>query len=131
MMRSETIPYARQSIDEQDIAAVVDVLRSPWLTTGSKIAEFEQAVGNVHNPIGGPSASFGLHRLELQDLIDDLVLGSVEFDLDTIDQFLVDEHGQFNFGRLQQFFGLAFFESRQMMDKLLSQPFGTGRRPVL
>jgi perosamine synthetase len=37
------IPYGRQSIDEDDIRAVVDVLRSDWLTTGPKVAEFEQA----------------------------------------------------------------------------------------
>lgn len=38
------IPYGRQSIDEADIQAVVDVLRSDYLTTGPKIEEFEQAV---------------------------------------------------------------------------------------
>ena len=38
------IPYARQCIDEDDIRAVVEVLRSDWLTTGPKIAEFEEAV---------------------------------------------------------------------------------------
>ena len=37
------IPYGRQSIDEEDIRAVVEVLRSDWLTTGPKVAEFEQA----------------------------------------------------------------------------------------
>jgi len=37
------IPYGRQSIDEDDIRAVVDVLRSDWLTTGPKVAELEQA----------------------------------------------------------------------------------------
>ena len=37
------IPYGKQSIDEDDIAAVVEVLRSDWLTTGPKVAEFEQA----------------------------------------------------------------------------------------
>ncbi len=36
------IPYGRQSIDEADIQAVVDVLRSDYLTTGPKIAEFEK-----------------------------------------------------------------------------------------
>lgn len=40
---SEPIPYARQSIDEEDIAAVLDVLRSDWLTTGPKVGEFEEA----------------------------------------------------------------------------------------
>jgi perosamine synthetase len=35
------IPYGRQWIDEDDIAAVCEVLRSDWLTTGPKIPEFE------------------------------------------------------------------------------------------
>jgi perosamine synthetase len=37
------IPYGRQSIDEEDIRAVVEILRSDWLTTGPKVAEFERA----------------------------------------------------------------------------------------
>lgn len=37
------IPYGRQSIDEDDIKAVLEVLRSDWLTTGPKVVEFEQA----------------------------------------------------------------------------------------
>lgn len=41
------IPYARQWIDEDDIAAVVDVLRSDWLTTGPKVEEFEGALAQV------------------------------------------------------------------------------------
>ena len=36
------IPYGRQSIDEEDIQAVTEVLRSDWLTTGPKVLEFEQ-----------------------------------------------------------------------------------------
>lgn len=35
------IPYGRQSIDEDDIAAVTDALRGDFLTTGPKIEEFE------------------------------------------------------------------------------------------
>jgi perosamine synthetase len=42
-VRETLLPYGRQSIDEDDIQAVVEVLKSPWLTTGPKIAEFEQA----------------------------------------------------------------------------------------
>jgi perosamine synthetase len=37
------IPYGRQSIDEDDIRAVVEVLRSDWLTTGPKVGELEDA----------------------------------------------------------------------------------------
>lgn len=38
------IPYGKQNITEQDISAVVDVLKSDYLTQGPKIAEFEQAL---------------------------------------------------------------------------------------
>ena len=38
-----TIPYGQQFVDEDDIAAMVDVLRSDWLTTGPKVEEFETA----------------------------------------------------------------------------------------
>lgn len=41
------IPYGRQSIDEEDIQAVVEVLRSDWLTTGPKIVEFERAFADL------------------------------------------------------------------------------------
>jgi perosamine synthetase len=35
------LPYGRQTISEDDIAAVVDVLRSDWLTTGPAVDKFE------------------------------------------------------------------------------------------
>lgn len=38
------IPYGRQCIDEDDIAAVVSVLRGDWLTTGPAVEQFEQDV---------------------------------------------------------------------------------------
>lgn len=38
------IPYGKQSIDEEDIQAVIEVLQSDYLTTGPKVTEFEQAV---------------------------------------------------------------------------------------
>lgn len=38
------IPYGKQSINEEDIQAVVDVLKSDFITTGPKVAEFEQAI---------------------------------------------------------------------------------------
>jgi perosamine synthetase len=37
------IPYGRQTLDDEDIQEVVEVLRSDWLTTGPKVAEFEEA----------------------------------------------------------------------------------------
>jgi len=40
------IPYGKQYIDDDDIKAVVEVLKSDWLTTGPKVEEFEQAVAD-------------------------------------------------------------------------------------
>lgn len=47
MSGPDFIPYGRQTIDEDDIAAVVAVLRSDWLTTGPTIGAFEQSLGAV------------------------------------------------------------------------------------
>lgn len=41
------IPYGRQSIDEDDVAAVVDVLEGDWLTQGPHIDDFEAALCTV------------------------------------------------------------------------------------
>jgi UDP-4-amino-4,6-dideoxy-N-acetyl-beta-L-altrosamine transaminase len=42
-VRPTLLPYGRQSIDDDDVRAVVDVLKSDWITTGPKIGEFEEA----------------------------------------------------------------------------------------
>jgi UDP-4-amino-4,6-dideoxy-N-acetyl-beta-L-altrosamine transaminase len=47
------IPYGHQSINQKDINAVVDALRSDWLTTGPLVGEFEQAIEAV---VGAPCA---------------------------------------------------------------------------
>lgn len=40
------IPYGKQSIDNEDIQAVVNTLKSDFLTTGPKIKEFEDALSS-------------------------------------------------------------------------------------
>lgn len=42
-MGSRSIPYGKQCIDDEDVAAVVEALRSDWLTTGPRVEEFERA----------------------------------------------------------------------------------------
>ena len=63
-VRKTLLPYGRQSIEEEDIQAVVDVLRSDWLTTGPKVAEFEEAfaawVGAKH-AVSFSSGTAALH----------------------------------------------------------------------
>lgn len=46
-VRDRVLPYGRQTITDEDIAAVVEVLRSDWLTTGPKIEEFEGALAKT------------------------------------------------------------------------------------
>ncbi len=43
-VRETLLPYGRQSISEDDIQAVADVLRSNWLTTGPKVGDYEGAL---------------------------------------------------------------------------------------
>lgn len=43
-VRAAMLPYGRHSIDDGDVAAVVESLRSGWVTTGPPVARFEQAV---------------------------------------------------------------------------------------
>ena len=63
-VRSTFLPYGRQSVDEADIQAVVEVLRSDWLTTGPKVGEFEEAfaarVGVAH-AVSFTSGTAALH----------------------------------------------------------------------
>src|SRR5690242_6566670 len=40
-VRQTFLPYGHQSIEERDIQAVVEALRSDWLTTGTRVEEFE------------------------------------------------------------------------------------------
>lgn len=63
-VRETLLPYGRQSIEESDIEAVVEVLRSDWLTTGPKVAEFEETfasrVGSTH-AVSFSSGTAALH----------------------------------------------------------------------
>jgi len=58
------IPYGRQTITEADIAAVLEVLRSPFLTQGPAVPAFEQAVAakvGACNGVAVNSATSALH----------------------------------------------------------------------
>ena len=58
------IPYGRQDITEADIAAVVEVLQSDWLTQGPMVPRFEQAVASkagAQYAVAVNSATSALH----------------------------------------------------------------------
>lgn len=63
-MREKPIPYGRQNITYEDVAAVIETLRSDYLTQGPKIPEFENKfaayVGARHG-VAVNNATAGLH----------------------------------------------------------------------
>ena len=65
-MRKEFLPFSRPSITEAEIAAVSEVLRSGWITTGPKAAEFEQRFcdyAGCPEAVALSSATAGMHIL--------------------------------------------------------------------
>jgi perosamine synthetase len=58
------IPYGRQTVEEDDIAAVLEVLRGDWLTQGPQVDAFEQsfaAVCEVPHAVAFSSGTAALH----------------------------------------------------------------------
>lgn len=58
------LPYGRQSITEDDVQAVAEVLRGDWLTTGPTVTRFEEAIGALaggHRAVSCTSGTAALH----------------------------------------------------------------------
>ena len=65
-MRAEFLPFTRPSINDDDINAVVDVLKSGWITNGPKNVEFEEKMCEYTGgkyAVGLSSATGGMHIL--------------------------------------------------------------------
>src|ERR1700686_5276880 len=63
-MRTSFLPFARPALGEEEIAEVVDTLKSGWITTGPKVEQFTAAFlefvgGRFAVPVS--SATAGLH----------------------------------------------------------------------
>lgn len=67
-MEKRFIPYGRQCITEEDIQAVVDVLRSDWLTQGPAVESFERAVAEYCGARYAVAVSNGTAALHLAAL---------------------------------------------------------------
>jgi len=62
--RGKTLPYGRQTVTEDDIQLVIDVLRSDWLTTGPMVERFEQAMAEyvgAEHAVAVSSGTAALH----------------------------------------------------------------------
>jgi dTDP-4-amino-4,6-dideoxygalactose transaminase len=63
-VREEFLPFALPSIGEEEIAEVVDTLRSGWVTTGPKVKRFEEQFSSYvqsTNSLAVNSCTAGLH----------------------------------------------------------------------
>ena len=57
------IPYGKQIVDRDDVAAVLATLESDWLTTGPKVSEFETAVAQFCGASQGVAIANGTAAL--------------------------------------------------------------------
>jgi perosamine synthetase len=64
-LRSRPLPYGRHQLEESDIAAVVESLRSGTLTGGRDVAAFETALGNRCDTPHAVAVSSGTAALDL------------------------------------------------------------------
>ncbi len=71
------ISYGKQSINQDDIDAVVDVLRSDFLTQGPKVAEFENDLANYCGSQYAKTVSNGTAALHLAYLAIGLKQGDI------------------------------------------------------
>ncbi|MFB3917616.1 MAG: UDP-4-amino-4,6-dideoxy-N-acetyl-beta-L-altrosamine transaminase [Terriglobales bacterium] len=59
----KVLPYGRHWLDDDDIQAVIEVLRSDWLTTGPKVEAFEQALAQTAGTAHAVAVSSGTAAL--------------------------------------------------------------------
>jgi dTDP-4-amino-4,6-dideoxygalactose transaminase len=79
------IPYGRQWIDEEDIRAVIDILRSDWLTTGPMVEAFENSVRTYTGAAHAVAVSSGtaalhavMHALDIRPG-DEVIVPAITF----------------------------------------------------
>lgn len=68
MTEPKFLPYGRQTIEEEDIQAVEEVLRSDWLTQGPAVETFEQALSvrcGCRHAVATSSGTAALHLAAL------------------------------------------------------------------
>ncbi|MBQ1024102.1 DegT/DnrJ/EryC1/StrS aminotransferase family protein [Micromonospora sp. C95] len=59
------LPYGRQSVTDEDVAAVVETLHSDWLTTGPQVAAFEADLAGWTGGVGVAAVSNGTAALHV------------------------------------------------------------------
>jgi len=65
----QPIPYGKQTIDQEDINCVEEILKSPFLTTGPKVKEFENAIAKFCDAKYCVAVSNGTAALHLASMV--------------------------------------------------------------
>lgn len=76
-MTDAVLPYGRQTIEEDDIAAVVEALRADFLTTGPRVEAFETAFAETVGAAHAVACANGTAALHLAMLALDVKPGEV------------------------------------------------------
>lgn len=71
-MSEHFVPYGRQIVADEDIDAVIEALRSDWLTTGPAVDRFEEAMASFVDAGHGVAVSNGTAALHLSMLAADV-----------------------------------------------------------
>ncbi len=59
------LPYGKQNVTEDDIQAVIEVLKSEWLTQGPAVPEFEESLADCQGSLHAVACSSGTAALHL------------------------------------------------------------------
>ncbi len=74
---SHPLPYGRQCLDDEDVKAVLDVLRGDWLTQGPHVDAFERALADCCGARYAVAVSSGTAALHLACMVTGLGPGDV------------------------------------------------------
>ena len=84
-VRQTMLPYGRQLVDETDIQAVAEVLRSDWLTTGPVVSEFEHEftkLTGANEAVAFSNGTASLHAAMYAigvDVADEIIVPAITF----------------------------------------------------
>jgi len=98
------IPYGKQSLDQNDIDAVVETLNSDYLTTGPKVKAFEEAIANYSNVSYCVAVANGTAALHLASLV---LLNKGDKVLTTPNSFLATSNAILYAGAIPVFVDIA------------------------
>lgn len=121
------LPYGRQLIDEDDIAAVAAVLRGDWLTTGPQVEAFEAAFATVTKAKFAVACSNGTAALHLAALA--LALGPGDAVIVPSLTFLASANGP-HFTGAEIVFADVDPDTALLTPETLEQAFRRADRPV-